>query len=144
MFGDEPPLKPAELIYQRMLARDPVEAAEQAEIFLQENTLAAFYDQILLGGLQLAQNDAERGLLDNERMQRVRDAVAEIVDDLETHQDKDAVLTQETTPENGEQPLASFKEPRIDRLLERCRQRGKSEYPFYVFQVSVSWTRLPR
>ena len=108
MFGDEPPLKPAELIYQRMLARDPVEAAEQAEIFLQENTLAAFYDQILLGGLQLAQNDAERGLLDNERMQRVRDAVAEIVDDLETHQDKDAVLTQETTPEDGEQPLAQL------------------------------------
>jgi hypothetical protein len=24
MFGDEPPLTPAELIYQRMLARDPV------------------------------------------------------------------------------------------------------------------------
>ena len=108
MFGDEPPLKPAELIYQRMLARDPIEAAEQAEIFLQENTLAAFYDEILLGGLQLAQNDAERGLLDNERMQQVRDAVAEIVDDLETHQDKDAVLTQETTSETGELPLAQL------------------------------------
>jgi hypothetical protein len=108
MLGDEPPLKPAELIYQRMLARDPVEAAEQAEIFLQENTLAAFYDEILLGGLQLAQNDAERGLLDNERMQRVRDAVAEIVDDLETHQDKDAVLREEITPETGELPLAQL------------------------------------
>ena len=71
MFGDEPPLKPAELIYQRMLARDPIEAAEQAELFLQGNTLAAFYDEILLGGLQLARRDAERGLLDSERMQRV-------------------------------------------------------------------------
>ena len=30
MFGDEPPLTPAELIYQRMLARDPVEVADQA------------------------------------------------------------------------------------------------------------------
>jgi predicted PurR-regulated permease PerM len=108
MFGDEPPLKPAELIYQRMLARDPVEAAEQAELFLQENTLAAFYDEILLGGLQLAQSDAERGLLDNERMQRVRDAVAEIVDDLEMHQDKDAVLNEEITPETEELPLAQL------------------------------------
>jgi predicted PurR-regulated permease PerM len=108
MFGDEPPLKPAELIYQRMLARDPVEAAEQAELFLQENTLATFYDEILLGGLQLAQSDAERGLLDNERMQRVRDAVAEIVDDLEMHQDKDVVLTEEITPEAEELPLAQL------------------------------------
>ena len=108
MFGDEPPLKPAELIYQRMLARDPIEAAEQAELFLQENTLAAFYDEILLGGLQLARRDAERGLLDNERMQRVRDAVAEIVDDLETHQDKDAVLREEITPKTGELPLAQL------------------------------------
>ena len=108
MFGDEPPLKPAELIYQRMLARDPIEAAEQAELFLQENTLAAFYDEILLGGLQLARRDAERGLLDNERMQRVRDAVAEIVDDLETHQDKDAVLREEITPKTEELPLAQL------------------------------------
>ena len=30
---------PAELIYQRMLARDPVEAADQARIFLKERPL---------------------------------------------------------------------------------------------------------
>jgi predicted PurR-regulated permease PerM len=108
MFGDEPPLKPAELIYQRMLARDPVEAAEQAEVFLQENTLAAFYDEILLGGLQLARHDAQRGLLDHERMQRVRDAVEEIVDELETHEDNEEVLREEITPKTGELPLAQL------------------------------------
>ena len=102
MFGDEPPLKPAELIYQRMLARDPIEAAEQAQLFLQENTLSAFYDEILLEGLHLAQDDAERGLLDNERMQRVRDAVAEIVDDLGTHEDNDEVLTEDVVPKTEE------------------------------------------
>ena len=32
MFGDRPPLTPAELIYQRMLANDPIEAAEQADV----------------------------------------------------------------------------------------------------------------
>ena len=32
MFGDRPPLTPSELIYQRMLANDPIEAAEQARI----------------------------------------------------------------------------------------------------------------
>ena len=69
MFGDEPPLTPAELIYQRMLARDPVEAAEQAEIFLKKKPLVTYYDEILLEGLKLAQADAERGLLDEDRMQ---------------------------------------------------------------------------
>jgi hypothetical protein len=53
MFGDDPPLKPAELVYQRMLARDPIEVAEQAQLFFQENTLSAFYDEILLEGLHL-------------------------------------------------------------------------------------------
>jgi len=108
MFGDEPPLKPAELIYQRMLARDPIEAAEQAELFLQENTLGAFYEEILLEGLHLAQDEAERGLLDNDRMQRVRDAVAEIVDDLGTHEDKAEVLTEEVAPKVGDSPLAQL------------------------------------
>jgi hypothetical protein len=53
MFGDDPPLKPAELVYQRMLARDPIEVAEQAQLFFQKNTLSAFYDEILLEGLHL-------------------------------------------------------------------------------------------
>jgi len=48
MFGDEPPLTPAELIYQRMLARDPVEAADQARVFLREKPLTTYYDEIYL------------------------------------------------------------------------------------------------
>jgi predicted PurR-regulated permease PerM len=87
MFGDEPPLTPAELIYQRMLARDPVEAADQARIFLKERPLMAYYDEIMLEGLRLAQADAQRGSLDEDQMRRIRDAVAEIVDDLATHTD---------------------------------------------------------
>src|SRR4029077_11239787 len=88
MFSDEPPLTPSEVIYQRMLARDPVEAAEQARAFLKEKPLAAYYDEILLEGLRLAQADAERGLLDDDRQEHVRDAVADIVEDLLSHQDK--------------------------------------------------------
>jgi hypothetical protein len=36
----------------------------------------------------LAQADADRGLLDEERKQRIRDVVAEILDDLEEHDEK--------------------------------------------------------
>ena len=79
---------PVELIYQRMLARDPVEATEQARLFLRQKPLIAYYDEILLEGLKLAQADAERDRLDEERTRRIRDAVAEIVDDLGAHEDE--------------------------------------------------------
>jgi predicted PurR-regulated permease PerM len=88
MFGDQPPLSPSELVYQRMLAGDPMEAAEQAQKFLKEKPLIAYYEDVLIEGLKLAQADARSGLLAEERMQRIRDAVAEIVDDLSTHEDK--------------------------------------------------------
>jgi AI-2E family transporter len=91
MLGDQPALTPAEIVYQRMLAGDPVEATEQAQKFLKERPLIEYYDELLMHGLKLAQSDAERGSLDQERMQRIRDAVAEIVDDLSTHQDKPEV-----------------------------------------------------
>jgi predicted PurR-regulated permease PerM len=88
LLGDQPALTPAELAYQRMLAGDPIEATEQAQKFLNEKPLIVYCDEVLMGGLKLAQSDAERGLLDQERMQRIRDAVAEIVDDLSAHEDK--------------------------------------------------------
>jgi hypothetical protein len=94
MFGDRPPLTPAELIYQRMLANDPIEAAEQARMFLKEKPLIEYYDEILLEGLKLAEADSKRGLLNDERMHRIRDAVAEIVDDLDTHEDNSEPIEQ--------------------------------------------------
>jgi hypothetical protein len=64
-----------------------VAAASPTNRFLKEKPLVAYYDEVLIEGLKLAQADAERGLLDEERMLRVRDAVAEIVDDLGAHED---------------------------------------------------------
>jgi predicted PurR-regulated permease PerM len=106
MFGDEPPLTAAELIYQRMLARDPVEAVDQARIFLKEKALTAYYyDEILLEGLRLAQADAQHGSPDEDQMRRIRDAVAEIVDDLATHAD---VNQRPTGPAEENSPLAQL------------------------------------
>ena len=112
MFGDQPALTPAELIYQRMLDGDPVEAVEQARAFLKEQPLAAYYDEILLEGLRLAQADAERGLLDDERMRRIRDAVAEIIDDLAGHTDQPAVDEAPATADEG--PLARLEKAAVE------------------------------
>jgi len=95
MLGDKPALTPPELAYQRMLAGDPVEAIEQADQFLKEKQLIQYYDEVLIEGLKLAEADAQRGSLDEERMLRIRDTVAEIVDDLSTHEDEQKPIAQE-------------------------------------------------
>ena len=82
MFGDRPALSPPEIFYQRMLAGDPTEAAEKAEEFLKERSLASYYDEVALKGLQLAQADADRGALDQERLSKIREAVSEFASDL--------------------------------------------------------------
>jgi hypothetical protein len=88
MFGDRPALSPPEIFYQRMLAGDPTEAAEKAEEFLKERSLASYYDEVALKGLQLAQVDAARGALDQERLLKIRDAVSEFASDLSDRDDR--------------------------------------------------------
>ena len=129
MFGNQPPLTPAELIYQRMLARDPVEATEQAETFLRENPLVAYYDEILFDGLRLAQADAARGLLDDERMRHVRDAVAEIVDDLKAHEDKAEAVLRDDAEQLGDSPLAHLRQVEATQDLKSLPEGSRAEKP---------------
>ncbi|WP_375411604.1 AI-2E family transporter [uncultured Bradyrhizobium sp.] len=85
MLGDQPALTPKQAAYQRMLTGDPLEAIEQARAFLKDGTLAAYYDEILLGALRLAQADAELGRLDDVRLENIFQTVSEVVDDLAEH-----------------------------------------------------------
>ena len=129
MFGDRPPLTPAELIYQRMLANDPIEAAEQARMFLKEKPLIEYYDEILLEGLKLAEADFKRGLLNEERMHRVRDAVAEIVDDLNTHEDNLELIEQRGIEPEGESPLAHLDRAEGVRAIAVLPERWRNGHP---------------
>lgn len=97
MFGDRPALSPPEIFYQRMLAGDPAEAAEKAEEFLKERSLASYYDEVALKGLQLAQTDAERGALDQVRLTKIRDAVREFASDLDDQDDRPPTKIHPTT-----------------------------------------------
>jgi predicted PurR-regulated permease PerM len=91
MFGDRPALAPPEIFYQRMLAGDPAEAIDKAEQFLKERPLSAYYDEVALKGLKLAQSDVARGSLDQARMTKIKIAVGELVDDLADHEDRQPV-----------------------------------------------------
>jgi predicted PurR-regulated permease PerM len=110
MFGDRPALSPPEIFYQRMLAGDPTEAAEKAEEFLKERSLVSYYDEVALKGLQLAQADAERGALDQERLTKIRDAVSEFASDLSDQDDRPPTKGNATTDAEASSAVESVTE----------------------------------
>ena len=64
LLGDEPALSEPQNFYQRMLARDPIEAVEQAKLFMAKHSLSDYCDEIVRPALILAQKDVERGVLE--------------------------------------------------------------------------------
>jgi AI-2E family transporter len=104
ILGDRPALTPVENFYQRMLANDPDEALDQAELLLKERSLTAYYDEVALKGLQLAANDAQRGALNADQLERIKNGMRDLVRDLADHDDRDPSPEKETeTAETGSQ-----------------------------------------
>ena len=126
MFGDRPALTPPEIFYQRMLAGDPTEAAEKAEEFLKERSLSSYYDEVALKGLQLAQVDAERGALDDERLTKIRDAVDEFTNNLSDQDDRLPPKLRSTTDAEATSAVESVAE---DAPYEDLPVLSKGELP---------------
>jgi hypothetical protein len=126
LLGNQPVLTPPQLVYQRMLAGDPIEASQQAQTYLEGASLEDYYDTILLSGLRLAEADARLGRLDGERIERVLATVREVVDDLETHQDRpvsDAPAADLRSDLARLEPVADIETAPV-QLLEKWRQPG--------------------
>ena len=87
LLGDQPALTPAESFYQRMLAGDPDEAQDHAELLLQERSLSSYYDEIALKGLQLAASDLQRGVLRPEQLERIKTTTNSLIEELADHDD---------------------------------------------------------
>ncbi|WP_420738200.1 AI-2E family transporter [Bradyrhizobium japonicum] len=116
LLGNQPALTPPQLIYQRMLAGDPIKASQQARTYLEEASLEEYYDTILLHGLRLADADARLGRLDDERLDRVVATVNEVVDDLGTHEDRQIVLDAEADDRSAFAKIDSIEEPETERF----------------------------
>jgi predicted PurR-regulated permease PerM len=112
ILGDRPALTPVENFYQRMLANDPDEALDQAELLLKECSLSAYYDEIALKGLQLAANDAQRGVLNATQLERIKNGMRDLVRDLADHDDRDPSPEEEAeTAEIGSQAEREIANP---------------------------------
>ena len=89
LLGDQPALTPAESFYQRILAGDADEALDQAEVLLRDRALSSYYDEVGIKGLQLAANDSVRGVLTDDQLRNIQDAIGSVVADLASHDDVD-------------------------------------------------------
>jgi hypothetical protein len=82
LLGNEPVLSPAERFYQRLLARDPEEATEQAEAYAREHSIEAFFDDVAIPALAMAQADSDRGVLPAPRRAAIAAGLATVLDNL--------------------------------------------------------------
>ncbi len=133
LLGDRPALTPAENLYQRMLAGDPDEALESAEVLLKERSLTSYYDEVALRGLQLAANDATRGVLTQRQLEQVKDVIRALVLDLGGHEDvepkpqdtkDDPVAPPASEKPANKEPAVTEPMPRESNLPEAWRAAG--------------------
>jgi predicted PurR-regulated permease PerM len=82
LLGDEPALSESQAFYQRMLARDPIEAVEQAKSFMGTHSLTDYCDSVARPALALARKDAERGVLEGDTLATFHNTVASLFADI--------------------------------------------------------------
>ena len=109
LLGDRPALTKIESFYQRALAGDLDEVQEQAEGLLKEISLASYYDEVAMPGLELAARDLARGVLTRAQMERIKDTVIALITELEDYQDK--TVDAEISPQDEAKEL-----PALERL----------------------------
>ncbi len=130
LLGDRPALTPVESFYQRMLANDPDEAQDQAELLLKTRPLSSYYDEVALKGLQLAATDAARSVLGPAQIEWVKEASFELIEELAEYDDSDppagAMETEIVVPSRAEQDLPHQPAPREDAALLPVTWRGAS------------------
>ena len=105
MLGDQPALSFEESLYLRMLAEDPDEAADEAEAFLKENSLSAYYDEVAARALMLAQADVNRGVLDPVRQSRICEAIKGLILNLADRNDDEAAGNEPLPPNWRDRPV---------------------------------------
>ena len=126
VLGDEPALAPHEGFYQRVLAGDAIEAAYQAESQLETQRLSDYYDTVPMKALALAEADAARGRLPDDRQAELLEVIEEVVEDLESHTDEEPKSEQANKP-------ASKKNGASEKGA--ARDTGKESSPVLLLQA---------
>ncbi|MCI0152050.1 AI-2E family transporter [Paraburkholderia sediminicola] len=135
LFGDRPSLTPAENLYQRLLANDPIEALQQANTLLKACSLAAYYDTAVLAGLRMAHADVRRGVVPAAQLRLLRSATHAIVAGLK---EADDATTRESNGEPAQRvpALCIGGRGKLDDLLATIAVQLLNKHGFDASQAS--------
>jgi predicted PurR-regulated permease PerM len=121
MFGNDPVLPAETRFYQRLLARDPEEAAELAEQAFPDKPLPHIYDRLVLPALHLAEADRQRDALADEVQATIAEGMDTVIEALDDYDDPEpeAEATAEADTEGAEAvpAVAPAAEPMHGRVL---------------------------
>jgi predicted PurR-regulated permease PerM len=118
LLGSEPVLEPAELLYQRLLVGDPIEATERAEEYLTTSPLIKYYDEVAMPALTLAEQDRATGRLSDDQLVRVGESALTLVDNLSEWEEPDEPPARK---EGDEEAIVETVElPRLDGTGVLC------------------------
>ncbi|MGF7208128.1 putative PurR-regulated permease PerM [Skermanella aerolata] len=87
MFGNDPVLPTETRFYQRLLARDPEEAAELAEQAFPDKPLPHVYDHVVIPALHLAETDRQRDALGDEVQASIAEGVDSVIEAMDDYED---------------------------------------------------------
>lgn len=82
LLGDDPPLSSEQVFYHRLLSDDPVSAIETFETAIDDTTLSAAVDDLVLPALTLAAYDNRAGRLDRDQIGNVTKTMTALRDSL--------------------------------------------------------------
>ena len=82
LLSDQPGLKPEERFYQRLLSNDAEDAEDLLEEELEQKSLLEVCDTIVLPALRFAEQDHDRGAIDENKRRAIVDEIGELADDL--------------------------------------------------------------
>jgi predicted PurR-regulated permease PerM len=114
MLGDRPALTPIENFYQRMLAGDPDEAQEQAELLLKERSLSSYYDEVALKALQMAAIDYQRGQVGPQQLETIRTLTQSLIAEFADRPDEEPHVAQ--ADRAGKMSLAEQEHPKNEAV----------------------------
>jgi predicted PurR-regulated permease PerM len=106
LLGSGPVLEPPAQFYQRMLSMDSEEMIDLARKFITERSLTAFYDEVFVPALRMAEHDREEGALAEVRQKFIIQGSRELIDEL-TRDEKEVAEKRDDTvsPQADDAPV---------------------------------------
>ena len=99
LLGSDPVLAPEQRFYQRLLSSNAEEAVEIAESYVDEKSALAFYDEVALPAMRLAEVDRRRGASDKDFRAVVAEGASAVVREVAEHVRERRLITVEPAAE---------------------------------------------